>query len=157
MEVTSAIWDIIRNLHRVARVQRRAAAGSPLGAVALGVLNLAAQSPIRPSAAAAELDVTAQAVTRATAELTDRGLVRRVGDTADGRSYVIELTAEGHTARATWRRELTASLARHLDGWSAEEIVGFARQLSDLTASLIAEPTASAPPRPTRNPWNPPS
>jgi DNA-binding MarR family transcriptional regulator len=154
MEVTSAIWEIIRDLHRVARVQRRAAARSPLGAVALGVLNLAAQSPVRPSAAATELDVTAQAITRATAELTDLGLVRRVGDTADGRSYVIELTAEGHTARTAWRRELTDGFARHLDGWSDEEIIGFARQLSGLTASLTAGPSGSAPPRPARNPWN---
>ena len=153
MELSTAIWTIVRELHRAAQIQRRAAARAPWGPVPLGLLHLAAQAPIRPSAAATELDVPAQSITRATAELASAGLAGRVADEADGRSYVIELSDEGRTAVGELRAQLTAQFAAHLDGWTAEEITTFAAQLQRLVASLATDVPATGPREPARNPW----
>ncbi|GAB3616410.1 hypothetical protein GCM10027416_09670 [Okibacterium endophyticum] len=152
MEVTSVVWKIIHDLHRVAQLQRRGAATSPLGPVPLGVLNLAAQSPVRPSEVAAELDVPAQSVTRAVAQLEEKGLVRRVGDASDGRSYVIELTPEGHKTRREFQEELIARFARHLADWDPSEVESFADQLGRLVSSLAADVSQSSRAA-TPNPW----
>jgi DNA-binding MarR family transcriptional regulator len=154
MEVTGSVWSIVRNLHRIAQLQRRAAAQTPLGPVALGLLNLAASEPIRPSEAAAELGVPAQSITRAVAELSEAGLVVRVGSTADGRSYTVELTERGRVERTAFRRRLTAEFAEHLAGWSAEEVATFARGLDRLVSALTAATSAtSAADTASRNPW----
>jgi DNA-binding MarR family transcriptional regulator len=147
MEVTDSAWVIIRELHRAAQIQRRAALRAPLDPVTLGVLNLAAQAPVRPSTAAAELDVPAQSITRAVTELVNAGFAHRSGSRADGRSYVIELTEEGRAQRSRFREELTTRFARHLDGWTDTEVATFASQLTRLVSSLAADvPAAPAAP-----------
>jgi len=107
--------------------------------VALGLLNLAAQEAIRPSAAAQELDVPPQSVTRAVSDLEDRGYVRRVGDAADHRSYVIEVTDAGREERKRFQDELIQRFSTHLAGWDAEEIGRFAEQLDRLVDSLASD------------------
>jgi DNA-binding MarR family transcriptional regulator len=155
VEGNNHVWSIVRDLHRAARIQQRAAAASEPGPVALGLLNLASQQPVRPSAAAAELGVPPQSITRAVGELARAGLVQRVGDVADGRSYVIELTDEGRRERARFRTDLTGRFARHLEGWSDEEVATFAAQLSRLVTALSGD-VGGAPARArTRNPWRP--
>ena len=152
MEGTSSVWAIVRDLFRIAQIQRRASARAPLGPVGLGVLNLAAQEPVRPSVAAAELDVPAQSITRAVNELMAAGLVRRVGDRADGRSYVIELTGDGRRARTEFVTRLTDRFSELLADWSPEEIDTFAAQLNRLLTALAPDaPPATA--EPGRNPW----
>jgi DNA-binding MarR family transcriptional regulator len=147
------MWSIVRDLHRIAQLQRRAASRSPLGPVATGLLNLAAQAPVRPKAAAEELDVLPQSITRAAAQLAAAGLVRRIGDDADGRSYWLELTDEGRAAHARFRTELLEGFGRHLAGWSAQEIDDFAQRLGGLAESLAAD-VPPAPSRPSvRNSW----
>jgi DNA-binding MarR family transcriptional regulator len=150
VEVNDSVWIIVRELHRAAQIQRRAALRAPLDPVTLGVLNLAAQAPVRPSAAAAELDVPPQSITRAVTELVNAGLARRTGSRADGRSYVIELTEEGRAQRSRFREELTARFARHLEGWTDAEVAAFASRLTRLVSSLAADAPA-APPAP--NSW----
>lgn len=150
------MWVIIRELHRAAQLQRRAAAGSPMGPVALGLLNLAAQSPVPPSYAAKELQVPPQSITRAVADLMEAGLVRRVGNAADGRSYSIELTDAGRQARADFRQQLSADFSRLLADWSQQEIDTFAGQLSRLVSALAAEAPASQGTARTANPWRQP-
>ncbi|NJP27806.1 winged helix-turn-helix transcriptional regulator [Microbispora sp. SCL1-1] len=142
MEVTSSVWTIVRALHRAAQIQRRAAAASEPGPVALGLLNLAAQGGVRPSAAAAELDVPPQSVTRAVAELERLGFVHRVGDASDGRSYAIEVTDAGRRERARFQAEMTARFSAHLTGWEPEEIRRFADQLDRLVTSLASDAPA---------------
>ncbi|HEY4007679.1 MAG TPA: MarR family winged helix-turn-helix transcriptional regulator [Pseudonocardia sp.] len=153
MEVTEPVWRIVRELHRAGQLQRRAAARSPLGPVALGLLNLAAQAPVRPSSAAAELDVPAQSITRAMGTLLAAGLVHRVGDTEDGRSYAIEVTEQGRAARDRFRAELTAQFTRHLDGWTAGEITDFAAKLHHLVSALANDTSAATTTTTSRNPW----
>jgi DNA-binding IclR family transcriptional regulator len=139
MEGNKSVWRIVRGLHRAAQVQRRAAGADPFGPVSIGLLNLAAPAPIRPSAAAADLDVPAQSITRAVTELVAAGLVRREGDAADGRSYVIALTADGQAALADW---------------TDEEITAFADRLETLVERLAGDLPAQ-PATGGRNPWRP--
>jgi DNA-binding MarR family transcriptional regulator len=155
VEVTKSVWGIVRDLHRVAQVHRRAAARSPLGPVSLGVLNLAAQAPVTPKVAAAELDVPAQSITRAVGELVAAGLAARIGDRSDGRSYAVDLTEAGREVRDRFRDELTARFIEHLAGWSDDEILTFGRQLSRLTTALVADLPEPAPGTGGRRPWRP--
>ncbi|WP_367038201.1 MarR family winged helix-turn-helix transcriptional regulator [Streptomyces sp. Je 1-332] len=156
MEGTDSVWLIIRELHRAAQLQRRAAAGSPLGPVALGLLNLAAQAPVPPSDAAKELQVPPQSISRAVADLMEAGLVRRVGNAADGRSYSIELTEAGQQARSDFRRQLSAEFSRLLTDWDQQEIDTFAGQLSRLVSALAADAAAGPAAARTANPWRQP-
>lgn len=153
MEVTDSVWVIVRALHRSAQIQRKAAAHAPFGPAATGLLNLAAQQPVRPSDAAAELGLPAQSITRAAAELGAAGLIERVGDGADGRSYRIELTDAGRAAVEQFRVEVAAAFRRHLDGWDDAEVVTFAEKLRQLVDSLATdvEDAVQAPRR--QNPW----
>lgn len=153
MEVNDSLWRILRGLHEAARVQRQVSAGSPFGPAALGLLNVAAQGPVRPSAAAAELGVPAPSITRAVRELTEAGLARQVGSRADGRSYIVELTDAGRAAREEFRARLTARLASHLAGWTSDEIVTFADHLERLVGALTDDLPAHADRAPTRNRW----
>jgi DNA-binding MarR family transcriptional regulator len=154
MEGNESIWRIVRGLHRAARIQRRAAGADPFGPVAIGLLNLAAPGPVRPTAAAAELDVPAQSVTRAVTELAAAGLVRREGDATDGRSYLIALTADGQAAITRFRTDLAARFAEHLADWTDEEITTFADRLEALVERLAGD--VPAPPATGgRNPWRP--
>lgn len=153
MEVTSVIWRIVLSLHRTAQLQRRGAASTSLGAVGIGVLNLAGQSLVRPKDAATELDVPAQSVTRAVADLERRGYIRRLGDESDGRSYQIELTGPGRRARQEFQEELLGQFARHLTRWDTAEVELFARQLEELVSSLAADLPARPGPPAKRNPW----
>ncbi|WP_210603736.1 MarR family winged helix-turn-helix transcriptional regulator [Brevibacterium oceani] len=139
VELHDAIWTIIRDLQRVTLLQRRAATETDLGPIGLGVLNLAAQSPITPSEAAHELHVPPQSITRAVADLTDHGLVTRLRHSGDGRSYSIDVTKDGQKARDRFRGELTRGFAIHLSDWTDEEVSVFAGQLTRLTSSLTAE------------------
>lgn len=154
MERNRSIWRIVRGLHRAAQIQRRAAGADPFGPVSIGVLNHAAAAPVRPTAAAAELDVPPQSITRAVTELVTAGLVRREGDAADGRSYVIALTADGQAAITRFRTDLASRFAEHLADWTDAEITTFADRLETLVERLAgdlpAPPTAGG-----RNPWRP--
>ncbi|WP_112237793.1 MarR family winged helix-turn-helix transcriptional regulator [Kribbella monticola] len=153
MEGNDSVWSIVRSLHRAAQVQRRGAAASKIGPVALGVLNLAAQGAVRPSVAAEELDVPPQSVTRAVAELEAAGWVRRVGDAADGRAYVIEATAAGRRERKRFQNELIARFSSHLAGWKPEEIRRFAGQLDSLVTSLASDLPVHPKPERKPNAW----
>jgi DNA-binding MarR family transcriptional regulator len=153
MEGNIDAWRIVRALHRAAQVQRRAAAADPFGPVSIGLLNLAAAAPIRPGAAAAALDVPAQSITRAVTDLTAAGLVHRQGDTADGRSYAIALTAEGQEELGRFRADLAERFAAHLADWTPEEIATFAERLDTLVERLAGDVPESAPPAAGRNPW----
>lgn len=153
MEITNPVWTIVRSLHRASQLQRQAAAQSDWGPVATGLLNLAAQQPVRPSEAAVELDVPAQSITRATSDLTAAGLVERVGDHADGRSYRIALTPDGEDAIDQFRADIHEAFARHLHDWTADEISDFARRLAELTNSMADGLSKTEARKRTRNPW----
>lgn len=153
MERTSSTWTIIRELHYIAQAQRRAAAAAPLGPVATGVLNLASQQPVRPKAAAVALNVPAQSITRAVSELAASGLVRRVEDTVDGRSYTVEVTETGARERERFRDELIGRFSEYLVEWSDEEVATFAGKLSQIAAALTESSPPPADARGGRNPW----
>lgn len=91
------------------------------------------------------------------AELVELGPVRRAEDTADGRSYAIELTEHGRAVRARFAAELGERFAEHLRGWSDAEVADFAERLAALVASLAGDvPAVPAPTAVGRNPWRTP-
>ncbi|MDN5919015.1 MAG: MarR family transcriptional regulator [Pseudonocardia sp.] len=136
----------------MAQIQRRAANAAPLGPTATGVLNMAAQEPVHPKAVAAALDLPAQSITRAVSDLVESGLVRRVEDTSDGRSYLIDVTEAGIRERDSFREELLGRFSRLLSGWSDAEVADFAAKLAGLTTG-IAEDLPDVSTRGGRNPW----
>lgn len=148
-----AIWQIIRSLHRAAKLQQRTAAASELGHASLGVLNATTMRPSTPSLLASELAMPPQAVSRAIAELEAANLITRVADPNDGRSYIVEPTADGNRAITKFRRSLTEQFAAHLGDWEPREIEQFASRLTKLVESLEGNK-----PKPTvrerrPNPW----
>lgn len=139
MELPGSVWTIVGELHRAAQLERRAVARAPLAPVPLAVLGLATRAPVTPKAAAAALDVPGQSITRAVGELVAAGLVDRVGDRSDARSYAIAATEAGRAERDRLCAELAARLARQLTGWSEPELAVFAEQLTRLVSALAAD------------------
>lgn len=78
-------------------------------------------SPIRPSKLGQIEGISAPSTTRAVDELERRGLVERVTDTADRRSYFLSATAEGEAAVLEARRERAEHAAALLDELDPEE------------------------------------
>ena len=100
---------------------------------------LVRKGPLRPSDLARFEVVAAPTMTRAIADLESRGLVSRTQDPDDGRSFLIEATAEGAEAVLRARRERAKRVRALLATLDAD-------QLDSITAALDAlEATATAP------------
>lgn len=147
------IWQIIRSLHRAAKLQQRTSAASELGHASLGVLNATSVRPSTPSSLAVELAMPAQTVTRAIAELEAANLITRVADPNDGRSYVVESTADGNRTITEFRRSLTEQFAVHLAEWEPQEIEQFASRLTNLVDSLESNKPGPLKRERRPNPW----
>lgn len=147
------IWQIIRSLHRAAKLQQRTPAASELGHASLGVLNAATIRPSTPSSLAGELAMPAQTVTRAIAELEAANLITRVADPDDGRSYIVESTADGIRTITEFRQRLTEQFAAHLSDWELQEVELFASQLAKLIESLEGSKPGSPVRERRPNPW----
>jgi DNA-binding MarR family transcriptional regulator len=111
-------------LGRRLRAERPADALSPNKVSVLG--HLLREGPATPGEIAAAEHQKRQALTRVFADLQADGLVARVASDADGRSYVLALTAAGRTALERDRAVRDQWLAAALD------------QLSDTEVQLLA-------------------
>jgi len=86
--------------------------------------------PRSQQALARTISVSRTTVMRVAADLADQGLVERVRNPDDRRSYLLTRTPEGGTAARTWRR--------HVDELEAAIISGLSpRQRDDLHALLL--------------------
>lgn len=86
--------------------------------------------PRSQQALARSICVSRTTVMRVAADLADRGLVVRVRNPEDRRSYLLTRTAEGAAAARTWRR--------HVDRLEEAVVAGLTpRQRSDLLALLL--------------------
>jgi DNA-binding MarR family transcriptional regulator len=111
-------------LGRRLRAERPADALSPNKVSVLG--HLLREGPATPGEIAAAEHQKPQALTRVFADLQADGLVARVASDADGRSYVLALTAAGRTAL---ERDMAVR-----DQWLAAAL----DQLSDTEVQLLA-------------------
>jgi len=86
--------------------------------------------PRSQQALARTVDVSRTTVMRVAADLADRGLVERVRNPADRRSYLLSRTAAGASAARSWRRHVQAVEDAVTSGLSA-------RQHDDLHGLLL--------------------
>jgi|1185.fasta_scaffold178418_2 DNA-binding MarR family transcriptional regulator len=125
--------------------------GQPLDELDVKVLALAgaANGTLKPSQAAAELEVAFPSITRHVRLLQEKQLISIAPDEDDGRSYAISLTEAGATALHKYRDDLVTSVESAVKNWSAAEMRALSKQLTRLAEGLT---TAHAEARTARTP-----
>lgn len=119
----------------VARLARQLRAQSP-GELTLtqwsALGSIEAHEPIRIGDLAEREGVSAATATRVVAALEDNGLVARISDELDRRSWRVSLTAAGREQLAWLRKVRTARLAQRIAGLDPSDV----RRLVDLLPVL---------------------
>src|SRR5919198_4811324 len=102
--------------------------GTDLGPSQLSALaSVERHGPLTPSELARIERIQRPSATRIVSRLEDAGLVERVADPADGRSFTVSATAEGAALMNKLRTRKNAYLARRLRGLGSEELEALAR------------------------------
>jgi DNA-binding MarR family transcriptional regulator len=115
---------------RTNRSLRREAAAESSGLTPTAVATLATierHGPLTPSEVAAIERVKRPSVTRTLACLEREGLIERVPDPEDGRSFLVSANAAGRERMRRLRRRKTAYLARRLRELPEEDVATLAR------------------------------
>jgi DNA-binding MarR family transcriptional regulator len=118
-ELLAAVSTLRRATRRAAR---RSWQSEPLPPAQSELLRLAAAMPgLTVAQAAQELRLAPNTVSTLIGKLTEKGLLRRVPSSSDGRSVLLEVTAKARSRMAEWR-DLRADLAgRALVSLSTQE------------------------------------
>jgi DNA-binding MarR family transcriptional regulator len=118
-ELLAAVSTLRRATRRAAR---RSWQNEPLPPAQSELLRLAAAMPgLTVAQAAQELRLAPNTVSTLIGKLTEKGLLRRIPSSSDGRSVLLEITAKARNRMAEWR-DLRADLAgRALAGLSGQE------------------------------------
>jgi DNA-binding MarR family transcriptional regulator len=137
-DIEQALTRLIRRGNQPRVHERLAArAGVTLDRAAYAALcRVHEAGPLRLSELAARMGVDASTASRQVQQLERTGLVGRVGDPADRRASLLELTTEGDRVLARMRQARRASLAQVLGGWSAAERRTLAAVLTRLVDDL---------------------
>jgi DNA-binding MarR family transcriptional regulator len=138
--VNKDVEELGRALHAFWSMRRdnRVPEGIPASVTELTLLRIIDErGPSRVSDLAARTCVDASVASRQLAHLESLGLVDRTPDTADRRSHLVQLTAEGLDALRLWRADVVQRWADALDDWSGEDIRDLTRTLNRLHADLI--------------------
>src|SRR5262245_36626717 len=152
MEVSSSvILQLVAALRECAEHVRRNMVDQPLDELDVKVLTLAAAAngTLKPSQAAAELEVAFPSITRHVRLLQDKQLISIAPDEDDGRSYAISLTETGATALREYRDNLVTSLEPAVKDWTTAEMSDLVKQLTRLAKGMT---TAQAEARTARTP-----
>ncbi len=125
-------------LRECARHVQRGVADQPLDEVDVGLLTLAGaeKGTLKPSQAAAELEVAFPSITRHVRALQDKGLITIAPDTDDGRSYAITLAKAGEQALRAYRDNLIARFTPAVADWQPAELATLAAQVTRLAESM---------------------
>lgn len=75
-------------------------------------------------------------ISRSVRELEELGLVHRMADPDDGRSWLLSPTPDGVTRLSLARAPQVAALTAALQGWPTDDITNLTRLLHSLTAGL---------------------
>jgi DNA-binding MarR family transcriptional regulator len=137
-DIEHALTRLIRRGNQPRVHERLAArAGVTLDRAAYAALcRVHEAGPLRLSELAARMGVDASTASRQVQQLERIGLVGRVGDPADRRASLLELTAEGDRVLARMRQARRASLAQVLGGWSGADRRTLAAVLTRLVDDL---------------------
>lgn len=125
-------------LQECARHVQRGVADQPLDEVDIGLLALAGaeKGRLKPSQAAAMLEIAFPSVTRHVRGLQDKGLITIAPDTDDGRSYAITLSPAGEQALRGYRDNLISRFTPAVSDWPATELATLAAQVTRLAESM---------------------
>jgi DNA-binding MarR family transcriptional regulator len=104
----------------------------------LRAMHQISDGPVRPTALAAKLDVTAAAATQLVDRLELRGLARRAPDPRDRRATVIRLTPAGARLYACTSRQVHAMLVEIVSAMTPEALAALRRGSEDLGRVLAA-------------------
>jgi DNA-binding MarR family transcriptional regulator len=150
------VLQLMAALRECAKHVQRGVADQPLDEVDVGILTLAGteKGTLKPSHAAAMLEVAFPSVTRHVRALQDKGLITIAPDTDDGRSYVITLSTTGEQALRAYRDNLVARFTPAVAEWSAAELAALTTQVTRLAESMsAAQSTATTRRTPTSAIW----
>ncbi|WP_432506979.1 MarR family winged helix-turn-helix transcriptional regulator [Kineococcus arenarius] len=110
----------------------------------------------RVGALAERIGTDPSTVSRQTAELVRRGLLRRRPDPEDGRACRVEVTPAGQDVVAATLRRRRERLARAVDDWDDDDLGAFVALLARFTDGLERARGEAPAPHP-RTPAHPPS
>jgi DNA-binding MarR family transcriptional regulator len=144
---SSVVLQLMAALRECAKHVQRGVAGHPLDEVDVGLLALAGaeKGRLKPSQAAAALEVAFPSVTRHVRALQEKGLITIAPDADDGRSYAITLTQAGATMLRDFRDGLVTRFTPVVADWSPAELVELARQLTRLAEAMSSATTRRTP------------
>jgi DNA-binding MarR family transcriptional regulator len=118
----------------------RQQAGTDLGPSQTAALaTLDRHGPLTPSELARMERIQRPTATRIVARLEEAGLVERVADPADGRSFTVSATAEGSALMNKLRTRKNAYLARRLRGLDEDDLATLDRAAAILEDLLEGE------------------
>jgi DNA-binding MarR family transcriptional regulator len=148
---SSVVLQLVAALRECTAHVGHGVVGQPLDELSVRVLALAgaAKGTLKPSQAAAELEVAFPSITRHVRVLQERELISIAPDRDDGRSYAISLTETGATALREYRDNLVTRVEPAVANWSADDMITLAKQLTRLAEDLT---TAHADARTARTP-----
>jgi DNA-binding MarR family transcriptional regulator len=139
-----AVMELISTGHR--RISRK------LDLVRLQVLGTVAhRAPVRPGEIAAELGLTASAVSRHLAALEDAGQVELSVDPADGRTFLVITTAAGREFLQRATDAGTAVFTQVIAHWTDEQVTAALRSVELLNTTWAEHHAAHDNPRPKRS------
>ena len=147
MEVNSSVvLQLMAALRECARHVQRGVADQPLDEVDIGLLALAGaeKGRLKPSQAAAMLEVAFPSVTRHVRALQDKGLITIAPDTDDGRSYAITLSSTGEQALRTYRDGLVSRFTPAVADWPATELAALTAQVTRLAEAMSTTLSSAA-------------
>lgn len=108
--------------HRLFRTAGQAEGRDKISGTKAGVLHCLTQHDARLSDIAQQLTVSISVVSRAVESLEHGGLVERRSDVADGRAYLISLTAHGKAELTRRHRYFAERFADVLQGWTPDDV-----------------------------------
>jgi DNA-binding MarR family transcriptional regulator len=118
----------------------RQQAGTDLGPSQLSALaSVERHGPLTPSELARIERVQRPSATRIVARLEDAGLVERVADPTDGRSFTVGINGDGRALMNKLRTRKNAYLARRLRGLDPEDLATLDRAAEILEDLLEGE------------------
>jgi DNA-binding MarR family transcriptional regulator len=137
-EIEQALTRLVRRGAQPRVHERLAArAGVSLDRAAYAALcRVHEAGPLRLSELAGRMGVDVSTASRQVQQLERTGLVARIGDPADRRASLLELTPEGGRVLTRMREARHASLTQVLAGWSAKDRRMLATTLTRLVDDL---------------------
>lgn len=138
-ELSETASNLRLAINRMAR-RLRQEAGGELGPASVAALaTIERHGPLTPSELAEMEGVKRPTATRVLARLTDEGYVSRTQDPEDGRSSIVDITAEGRAILRRLRNRKTAYLAKRMKNLSESEVEALASATEILERMLEEE------------------